>query len=168
MAKSNLNSPDAKSRRPRSDQAERAAPLSNRPHQPAGERSETLRASEPAAWIRPERSDIFIFLILVVLTAAVYWPVRGFLFINYDDADYVSENVRVQAGLTIGNVVWAFRTMYFSNWHPLTWLSYMLDCQLFGLNAGAFHLVNALFHLLTSLLLFAVFKRMTGARWPSA
>src|SRR5439155_23560513 len=112
--------------------------------------------------------DLFIALALLALTLAVYWPVRHFDFINYDDAEYVSENVRVHFGLTLPNIAWAFRTTYFENWHPLTWLSYMLDYQLFGLNPGAFHLVNVLFHCLSTILLFGVLKRMTGARWPSA
>src|SRR2546421_725025 len=115
-----------------------------------------------------KRPDLLICLALLVLTVAVYWPVGRFDFINYDDAEYVAENARVQMGLTAGNVGWAFRTFFFENWHPLTWLSYMLDYQLFGLNPAAFHLVNLVFHAFNTLLLFVVFKRMTGARWPSA
>ncbi len=122
-------------------------------------------ASRPGGGSAPG-SDLFIGLGLLATIVAIYWPVARFEFINYDDAEYVSENLRVQAGLTAENVAWAFRTTFFENWHPLTWLSYMLDRQLFGLTAGAFHLVNGLFHLLNSLLLFAVVKRMTGARWP--
>ena len=115
-----------------------------------------------------KRADLLIYLALLALTVAVYWPVGGFDFINYDDAEYVAENLRVQMGVTSQNVTWAFQTFYFENWHPLTWLSYMLDYQLFGLNPAAFHLVNMVFHAFNTLLLFAVFKRMTGARWPSA
>ena len=115
-----------------------------------------------------KKRDLLIVLALLGLTLAAYWPVWRFDFINYDDAEYVSENLRVQAGLTLPNVAWAFRTTFFENWHPLTWLSYMLDYQLFGLNPGAFHLVNVLFHCLSTILLFGVLKRMTGARWPSA
>ena len=107
-------------------------------------------------------------LALLAITAAVYWPVFGFEFVNYDDADYVVENARVQAGLTLDNAGWAFRTMYFENWHPLTWLSYMFDAQVFGVHPGAFHLVNVFFHALNTLLVFAVLKRMTGAQWRSA
>lgn len=99
---------------------------------------------------------------------AIYWPVYHFDFLNYDDAEYVWDNLRVHAGLTGENIAWAFRTTFFENWHPLTWLSFMLDSQLFGLRPGAFHLVNVFFHALTALLLFAVCKRMTSARWPSA
>src|SRR6266446_3139664 len=136
------------------------------------ERSQSLpltaalpQAAPPA---RIQRQDLLIFLALLALTLAVYWPVYRFDFLSYDDSEYVSQNVRVQAGLNGGHIGWAFRTFFFMNWHPLTWLSYMLDSQLFGLRAGAFHLVNVLLHALTSLLVFAVFKRMTGIRWPSA
>lgn len=112
--------------------------------------------------------DTGIAAALAAVTLAVYWQVRGHEFITYDDPNYVTSNLRVQAGLTRGNLAWAFGTMSESNWHPLTWLSHMLDCQWFGLNAGAHHLMNVLFHAFNSLLLFGVFKRMTNARWPSA
>ena len=112
--------------------------------------------------------DLIICLALLALIVAVYWPVYRFDFLNYDDAEYVSDNVRVQMGLTAGNLGWAFRTFFFENWHPLTWLSYMLDYQLFRLNPGAFHLVNVFFHALNTVLVFWVFKRMTGTPWPSA
>src|SRR5260221_267595 len=114
------------------------------------------------------RQDFWICLALLALTIAVYWPVWRFDFVSYDDTRYVSENLRVQMGLTLENAAWAFHTTFFENWHPLTWLSYMLDDQLFGLRAGAFHLVNLALHFLNTLLVFIVFKRMTGARWPSA
>ena len=125
-----------------------------------------LPQAPPAA--RIQRQDILIFLALLALTLAVYWPVYRFDFLSYDDSEYVSQNVRVQAGLNGENIGWAFRTFFFMNWHPLTWLSYMVDSQLFGLRPAAFHLVNVLLHALTTLLVFAVFKRITGARWPSA
>ena len=114
------------------------------------------------------RRDLIIGLALVGLGLLVYWPVYRFEFVHYDDAEYVAENVRVHAGLTAANVAWAFRTFYFDNWHPLTWLSYMLDYQLFGLKPGAFHITNAIFHCLNSLLVYGVLRNLTGARWPSA
>ncbi len=114
------------------------------------------------------RWDLIICLALFGMIAAVFWQVRYHEFITYDDPNYVTENLRVQAGLTKANLAWAFRTTSESNWHPLTWLSHMLDCQWFGLDAGKHHLVNVVFHILNSLLLFVVFKKMTGARWPSA
>jgi hypothetical protein len=126
------------------------------------------KGAEPgtnAAWTR---LDSLICLVLLASIAGVFWQVKGHEFITYDDPNYVTSNLRVQSGLSPANVAWAFRTMSESNWHPLTWLSHMLDCQLFGLNAGAHHLVNVFFHGLNSLLLFAVLKKMTGTRWRSA
>ena len=114
------------------------------------------------------RLELFIVMALVLLTAAVYGQVRNFDFVNYDDHHYVRDNVMVQKALTWQGVQWAFTTTTMANWHPLTWLSYMLDVQLFGLSPGACHLVNVLFHLLNSILLFLVLRRMTGARWRSA
>ena len=125
--------------------------------------SESSKA--PANW---SRSDFIISLGLVAVLVGVFWPVRTHEFITYDDPNYITENVRVQAGLTWQNVLWAFRTTSESNWHPLTWLSHMLDCQWFGLNAGAHHLINVLFHGINSVLLFLVLQSMTRARWRSA
>jgi hypothetical protein len=145
-----------------------AATAANRRGAQPEEAARVDSANPPARAGGYNRADILICLALLVLTAAVYWPVGRFDFINYDDAEYVSENVRVQMGLTLQNVGWAFQTFFYENWHPLTWLSYMLDYQLFGLNPAAFHFVNLVFHACNALLLFAVFKRMTAARWPSA
>ena len=114
------------------------------------------------------RQSLLICLALALATAAVYWPVRHFGFVNYDDPDYVANNARVQEGITREGVVWAFTTTDAYNWHPLTWLSHMLDCQLFGLNAGAHKLVNVVFHIASALLLFSVPDQMTGAPWRSA
>jgi hypothetical protein len=83
---------------------------------------------------------------LSVATLSLFWPVRNYEFINYDDPPYVSENMSVQAGLTLKSVVWAFTTTATGNWLPLTWLSHMLDCQLYGLNSGWHHLTSLLFH----------------------
>ncbi|MHC4395609.1 MAG: tetratricopeptide repeat protein, partial [Planctomycetota bacterium] len=109
-----------------------------------------------------------IYLILALTTLAVYWEVRNCDFVNYDDPEYVTENAHVQAGLTIESIKWAFTTTYFSNWHPLTWLSHMLDCQLFGTNVGWHHLSSLVLHIANTLLLFVIFKKMTSALWPSA
>jgi tetratricopeptide (TPR) repeat protein len=89
-------------------------------------------------------------------------------FVVYDDNDYVTENHVVQNGLTWAGVKWAFTTWQAGNWHPLTWLSHMLDCELFGLNPGAQHYVNVLFHAANTVLLFALFLQMTNLLWPSA
>src|SRR3972149_3559607 len=89
-------------------------------------------------------------------------------FVNYDDRLYVYENPYVTHGLTTQGIVWAFTSKHASNWHPLTWLSHMLDCQLFGLAPWGPHLVNVLLHAATAILLFLVLRRMTGDLWPSA
>jgi hypothetical protein len=109
-----------------------------------------------------------IYFALVLSTMLVFWQVSNFDFINYDDNDYVFENLHVLNGLTPGGIIWAFTTPNTGNWLPLTWLSLMLDCQLFGPNPGWMHLINLLLHLVNTLLLFAVLKKMTGALWPSA
>jgi tetratricopeptide (TPR) repeat protein len=104
---------------------------------------------------------------LALATLALYWPVRAYDFLNYDDPLYVTENAHVLGGLRWGNVVWAFSTFHTGNWHPLTWLSHMLDCQCFGHRPAAAHVVNVVFHAANSLLLFLVCKRLTGAVWRS-
>jgi tetratricopeptide (TPR) repeat protein len=98
----------------------------------------------------------------------VYWPVRNHQFVYYDDNVYVTENQTIHSGPTWQNIKWAFTTGYASNWHPLTWLSLMVDCWLFGIRSGPFHLVNVLFHIVNTLLLFIVFNRMTKSLWQSA
>jgi tetratricopeptide (TPR) repeat protein len=107
-------------------------------------------------------------LLLVIATAAVYWPVRHFQFLNYDDSTIFTDNPHVTDGLTWRNIVWGATTCYYEYWHPLMWWSHMLDCQLFGMNAGAHHLVNLGFHVANTLLVFVVFTRMTGMVWRSA
>src|SRR3954464_7420148 len=94
---------------------------------------------------------------LFVLTVILYSPVRYFEFINYDDGDYITKNPHVRSGLNGDNVVWAFTAFYSNNWHPLTWISHMLDVQMFGLNAGGHHLVNVVFHACNTVLLLLVF-----------
>src|ERR1035437_43375 len=106
--------------------------------------------------------------LLALATLAFFLPVARHGFVNYDDLDYVSENAHVQSGLKWDNVVWAFKTGHASNWHPVTWLSHMLDCQLFGQEAGGQHLVSVGFHIANTLLLFLLLRRMTGALWRSA
>ena len=113
------------------------------------------------------RRDVSICFGLAAITLAVFWPIAGHDFINLDDPDYVTGNPIVQAGLTWPGLPWAFGN-HASNWHPLTWLSHMLDCQLFGLKPGAHHLVSLGFHIASTLLLFLTLKRMTGTVWRSA
>ncbi|MHC4738599.1 MAG: tetratricopeptide repeat protein [Planctomycetota bacterium] len=109
----------------------------------------------------------FVALLLLVSTVSVYWQVRNYDFVNYDDNVYVTENPNVQSGLSLESVGWAFRTGSLRNWHPVTWLSLMLDYQLFGLNPRAFHITNLLFHAASGLLLFLALKQMTGKIWRS-
>ena len=105
-------------------------------------------------------------LLLALFTLLVYLPAGHDSFLVYDDDDYVTDNQAVQDGLTWGDVKWAFTTGHAGNWHPMTWLSHMLDCQLFGLNPGPQHLVNVLFHLANTVLLFVLLLRLTGALGP--
>jgi tetratricopeptide (TPR) repeat protein len=114
--------------------------------------------------IRPE---IIICLFLILSTGAVYLQVWNHEFVGYDDDGYVSENVRMQNGLTLDNIIWAFKTTHKSNWHPLTWLSHLLDVQLFGIQSGRHHMTSLFFHILNSLLLFVVFRKMTRKVWQS-
>ena len=111
---------------------------------------------------------ILIYATLALVTFIAYEQVRYNSFVEYDDNIYVTENPYVLKGLTGESISWAFTTSYAGNWHPLTWLSHMLDCQLFGTDAGWHHLTNLLLHVANTLLLFGVLKQMTGAIWRSA
>jgi Tfp pilus assembly protein PilF len=112
-----------------------------------------------------------ICIICIFLTAAIliiFWQLNHCDFINYDDTYYVTNNHYVQNGITIDGTRWAFTTGHVGNWHPLTWLSHMLDVQLFGLQPQWHHLTNLLFHIANTVLLFLVLYRMTKAQWESA
>ena len=109
-----------------------------------------------------------ICLFLAVAALIAFWQVNQCDFINYDDPLYVTENIHVKSGITIGSIRWAFTTGHSANWHPVTWMSHMLDVQLFGLKPRWHHLTNLLFHIANTLLLFFVFHRMTKAPWKSA
>jgi protein O-mannosyl-transferase len=97
---------------------------------------------------------------LAVATLVVYWPARHYKFVAYDDNDYVYENQIVRAGLTWHGIEWAFVDRQANNWHPLTWLSHMTDCQLFGLNAGGPHMVNVAVHCANTILLFLLLQAL--------
>jgi len=107
-------------------------------------------------------------LLIGLAVLAVYSQTFGYGFVSFDDGTYVYQNQRIKAGFSVPGLAWAFTTFHASNWHPLTWISYMLDCQLFGLNPGEQHVVNVLLHLGSSILLFVVLERMTRQRWRSA
>jgi tetratricopeptide (TPR) repeat protein len=105
---------------------------------------------------------------LAIVTVSIYNRVGGFGFVSLDDNFYVTDNGRVQSGLSWNNVGWAFTAMEAYNWHPVTWLSHMVDVQIFGVRAGPHHWVNVLFHLINAILLFLVLRSATGAEGPSA
>lgn len=109
-----------------------------------------------------------ICLLLTVVTLAIYVQVGSHDFINYDDNVYITDNPHVTSGLTLDNIRWAFTTGYAVNWHPLTWVSHMIDVELFGLNPGSHHLAGVFFHILNTILLLLVLKWMTGKLWQSA
>jgi tetratricopeptide (TPR) repeat protein len=117
---------------------------------------------------RPQRKELMIGIGLVVAVLAAYWQVQYHDFIIFDDHQYVVKNLNIQKGLTLESISWAFTTTYASYWHPLTWLSHMLDYQLYGLNPKGHHFNNLLLHMASTLLLFIVLKRMTGTLWRSA
>ncbi|HTB85510.1 MAG TPA: tetratricopeptide repeat protein [Candidatus Sulfotelmatobacter sp.] len=109
-----------------------------------------------------------IALLLALATLVIYLPVTRNGFVNYDDDDYVTNNPMVKAGLTAEGIKWAFVTGHASNWHPLTWISHMTDCELFNLNPAAHHFVSALFHAANAALLFILLVRLTVKIWPAA
>jgi Flp pilus assembly protein TadD len=109
---------------------------------------------------------------IVVFLGAITWfvfgEVRHHEFINFDDGDYVFKNARVTPGLTLDGIIWAFTHVHAGNWHPLTWISHMIDCQFYGLDPAGHHLTNVIIHGVTAALLFLVLRQMTGALWRSA
>jgi tetratricopeptide (TPR) repeat protein len=114
------------------------------------------------------RANLKIALLLIALTILVFARAGRLELLSYDDNMYITDNHTVQQGLSWSNAAWAFTSLHAANWHPLTWLSLMLDIQLFGVRPGALHLVNVLFHAFNVVLLFLLLERMTGARWRSA
>ncbi len=121
----------------------------------------TPRAPSPA-------QGIWIGFALAAITAAVFAPVGGFEFVSWDDPWYVSQNPHVAGGLTWPNAAWAFTSGGDFYWHPLTWLSHMLDVTLYGMNAGGHHITSVLLHVASTLLLFWLLRDMTGTTWRSA
>lgn len=107
-------------------------------------------------------------LLIGLATLAVYSQTFGYGFISFDDGTYVYQNPMVKAGFSAHSLAWAFTSFYASNWHPLTWISFMLDSELFGVDAGEQHAVNVLLHLGSAILLFLTLERMTKRRWRSA
>ena len=121
----------------------------------------------PAASLGKNRF-LLVCVILAMVTAVLYWPITHHPFILFDDIQYIVENPHVTSGLSATNFVWAFTTSEQANWHPLTWISHQADCTLFGVNPGAHHLVNLLYHVANTLLLFIFLRSATGFLWRSA
>ena len=114
---------------------------------------------------------VLICLALTILTVITFWSLKDCGFINFDDDIYVYKNAYVQSGLNANSIIQAFSSelaKVSGHWHPLTWLSLMLDYQIFGLNPNGYHLINLLFHVMNTILLFLIFRRMTKSLWPSA
>ena len=114
------------------------------------------------------KRDLLISLLLVLAIVMVYWQVQGFKFVYYDDGEYVNERAHVLAGLTWEGLRWALTATEAGFWHPLTWLSLMVDRELFGNNPGGFHWTNVLLHIANTLILYLFLKRATASPWKSA
>src|SRR5215472_9151389 len=114
------------------------------------------------------RRERYILAGLAALCVLVFVQAVRFEFINYDDGYYITENAWVRNGFTWKGIVWAFNNIEYFYWQPVTWMSHMLDCGLFGLRPGWHHAVNILFHTANAILLFLIFVRLTGAMWRSA
>ena len=115
-----------------------------------------------------ERRTLIICALLVAATLAAYWPVTGCAFLNYDDNVFVTQNPRVAGGVNWASLAWAFSTGLGGNWQPVTWLSHLLDVQLFGLNPAWHHFTSLLIHTVSAVLLYLLLQRSTGAAWRSA
>jgi protein O-mannosyl-transferase len=114
------------------------------------------------------RREWIICGLLAALTVAVYWPVRQHDFVCYDDPQFITENPYIQSGLNWQSVRYALTAVVTQNWHPVTTLSHILDCEFFGLNPGLHHLVSVAFHALNAMLLLLVLRKLTGFFWRSA
>lgn len=109
----------------------------------------------------------YIVFLLVILLCTIYGQLAGYQFISFDDYGYVINNPYVNSGLQIENIKWAFTKLHASNWHPVTWISHMVDCHLSGVNPRSHHLTNLFFHILNTLLIYFVFNRFTHHVWKS-
>jgi Tfp pilus assembly protein PilF len=134
---------------------------------PSTNQEQNDHKAEPSLRRSPAKQRLILSLLLVLATLALYNPVTRAPFLNLDDDLYVTENPDVRAGLTWHSVAWAFRTTTNTNWHPITWLSHELDCQVFGLNPAGPHMVNVLLHAASAMLLFLMLANITGMLWRS-
>src|SRR5271165_4980573 len=125
------------------------------------------RPAEPSLFESPQKQNLVFCLLIVLATVALYNPVTRAPFLNFDDNRYVTENPDVRDGLSWHSVAWAFQTSAEANWHPVTWLSHQLDCQVFGLNPAGPHTINVLLHTACAVLLFLILQSVTGMRGRS-
>lgn len=131
-------------------------------------RQRDRRPGQLSSGVHDRSITVGVYLLLTGLSLAVFSQTIRYNFVNFDDDRYVYNAPAIQAGLTLKGIVTAFTSQHARNWHPLTTLSHMLDCQLYGLNAGGHHVTNVLLHTIAALLLFRVLREMTGALWKSA
>jgi protein O-mannosyl-transferase len=117
--------------------------------------------------LRGKFSGSMVAILIALVVLALYWPVTGYDFIALDDHLYVVGNGDIQKGLSPQGISWAMTTLYTTNWHPVTWLSLLADYELYGLKAPGYHVSSLLLHILNSLLLFTLLRRMTGEVWKS-
>jgi protein O-mannosyl-transferase len=141
-------------------------------YDPSAAAGNVLSRPQLSSW-QPSPAENFYLAVaicgfLIMAVVLVFGQTVRYDFVNYDDNEYVYNNPHVINGLTAKGITWAFTTNHVSNWHPLTWLSHMLDCQLYALEPGGHHLTNVVLHTVTAILLFLVLRRMTGDLWPSA
>ena len=152
--------------RPKKHRAQKCSPLDRREEMTEGAARGPV--SNSAAQAGMSRSRLAVCGLLLLAVIAVFAQTSRHDFINFDDDDYVYENRHVRDGLTSEGTAWAITAYHSGNWHPLTWLSHELDCQLFGLKSGGHHLTSLLLHAAAAVLLFLALQRMTAALWPSA
>ncbi len=114
-----------------------------------------------------QRQTFLLGFVLVITTLVLYWPATGFPFVQMDDDEYVYENPWVTKGIGLASLKWAFSSTDAANWHPLTWISHLLDFSMYGLFAGGHHLTSLLLHALNTLLIFLLLKGLTKSLWPS-
>src|SRR6266852_8119440 len=127
-----------------------------------------VKAARRTNSVAPRVLVLTICVFLAGITWAVFGQTLGYQFVNFDDPEYVYENPHINGGLTARGLVWAFTHVPAPDWYPLTTISHMVDCQLYGLNAGGAHFTNVLLHTVTVILLFLVLRAMTGTIWRSA
>jgi Flp pilus assembly protein TadD len=115
-----------------------------------------------------QHKELLVALLLAAAVLAVYWPVQNFNFIEFDDSAYITDNIHIKTESSHDALIWAFQDIHTGYWHPLTWISHVIDYRLYRLNAGGHHWTSVLFHMANTIILLMVFYRMTGALWKSA